>query len=176
MEIAELLVAMGVPVLQARPEGRGITIGDPPGCHAESVIVGGVPTVVQCFQAMSPSLVEDLLHEACHLVLGPRSLDEEIESGLIVYQWALAQELDPLQRRWARHALADYGIFWTDSTGRQRSEIGSDDEVFASTEWLDMEAQARAFGLVDAQGKPKLGLGVHADWREWIAEHHPEAS
>lgn len=168
--IHDLVAAMGVPVREGSTEGIGTLIGDPPGGHAESVIVDGAPCVAQLRDDPGPSLVEDLLHEACHLVIGPRSLDEEIETGLIVYQWALAQELDPLERRWIRQALSQYGFWWTDEAGGQRIEIGLDDEVFASKEWLDGEDLATGLGLLDRDGKAKLGLGVHADWRTWIDE------
>jgi hypothetical protein len=130
--------------------------------------VGNPPTGIVCFDLngliwvpeWTTATPSDVLHEACHAVLGPHTLKEE--TGLMAYEYKVAKSLlkDDDWKQWRRD-FSDYGFDW----GNGNTEIGTSDDVFESEEWInfcEMDAWSRGWLMDDSS--PKQFHGIHKDY------------
>jgi len=122
----------------------------------------GSPPGAVCFDlsgalyVLRYSTSSDVLHEVCHAVLGPDTLKEE--TGLMAYEYACARALLKGNdwKGW-RKDFAHYVFDWDD-----HEEIGRDDEVFSSEEWVShcyLDALDR--GWLQDNGCPIQFHGLH---------------
>ena len=93
----------GVPVLLEWPTS-GVTLGTPPTMDAELVLLGDQLVVY----SRGTGWCEPVLHELCHALTGPGSLDDESE--LMCLQWALMRLLGRSEYTDCRQAFNEYGV------------------------------------------------------------------
>lgn len=157
MRFDELLQELQIPMVQVEPE-EWLHNHDAPTSDAE---FGWDPSQQRwCVYARVPKSVEEVLHEACHLLCGPLSV-KEAEGDLMVFQWAVMQLLDPEPYRRCRDGFADYCWDWTNSIS---SDVGDDDAVLlADPAWQEILKTLIARGWISEEGKPLL-RGPHPDW------------
>ncbi len=96
---------------------------------------------------------DEILHEACHLLVGDSSLEEEL--GLMALQWVLIQRLLPFYRNLCRASFADYGL--------TKQNVGQDDSFLDSEDWLEAVDKAKEHGILGSRGDPQV-YGVHPSW------------
>lgn len=97
------------------------------------------------------------IHEAIHVVLGQRSLNDEF--GMMAVEWAICQELaEPWYTEW-RENFSCYGLDWS-SGDLFNSVIGECDDFLSSDEWIDVLLEAERHGWF-VEDRPIWGMGVH---------------
>lgn len=158
MRLPDLLQTLGAPVVHERPVSA-LVVGHPPGLSAEMLWFDGRLSIYTTPRELYDGRhVDDILHEALHLVAGPRSLDKE--DGLMAFQWAVMAELDPDEYVNARKTFGIYNL------GRGR-EVGETDSFLQLKTWATMVAEARRLGLLVGE-RPVWGLGEHPDWAAFV--------
>jgi len=155
MQFEALMGHLQIPVVRTTPKGWLHNYDAP----TEEAQFGYDPTKVRwCVYERWADVDEEVLHEACHLLCGPESVENE--GDLMVFQWAVIQLLDPEPFRRCRDAFATYT--WDFAT--RCADVGNDDAMLlADPEWQEIYQALILKGWLDADGKPLL-RGPHPDW------------
>ena len=178
MNASQIIGALGVTVKTVDPKlgwdvktdgSLGLLIGNPTGIEAEiRWKATGLSPVVYWYPYIKTwsGSIANVLHEAIHIVLGPDSLNDE--RVLMAYQYALICCVDGPKREVLRKEFADFNM-------DNYSEIGTDDAIFQTEDWLSgVEDPGLDAGVVvKRRGKvvPVFGLGPHPDWAAWFEEN-----
>ena len=138
-----------IPLRRGQPypdysEGFGIE----PDCAALVSVRG----VVSIYYYRRTDYCDEVLHELCHALCGPKSLGDE--SALMALQWALMQKLTPRDYKRCRKKFTNYSI------GNGFSTIGAYDDFIHTIAWQRYEQRAFRQGLLTKTGKPSRSLKV----------------
>lgn len=165
----QLMGALGVPLVHVL-EHKKKDIGHSPTSDAFLCLIKDKICVY--YRKLGLKYIDPILHEACHAIVGPDSLNDE--GTLMIYQWFLFRELYGEEYIACRKDWGYYQVLYDDDKYDNNNfpwceEIGPTNIFLRQKSWLEDLEKALDQGLVIRKRgiiNPVFGLGVHPGWEE----------
>ncbi len=146
---------------------RSIVIGDPPSTH---VALCRIDSQIKIFCSdidisKRKDIVDLLLHEACHAIVGKESIDNE--DLVMCIQWELMKELLPQEYIMARKEFSMYQYCADSPNYSDTYVIGNSNNDFEETDgWKYYRNICVENGFLNSDYKPIWNLGIHNSFNE----------